>query len=301
MFFSFPPRKITHPAYLSESTSGGGAWFPEGVRNNGDQFVKVPRRVCCGRLKGAFHAIRASTPISSSARAENRKAEPSVFFFDLLRQVVLLADLLEKQELAFEPYQMIILGLRDAFQQFARHVVRDFDRQRDRFVQAWNRRRFQGVIEFELLGHVLSDVHLLEPLHVGHAVQVEDAFDQFVGVLHFKNREESIGEMKHADELIERILDLDGVPNMQRLEKVHVGENVPEQLKLDHALEAAAIPRLNKAIALAVEVADNVTRELLEGIAKSENDHLVWLESQLLLLKQVGEQNYLAQQIKKED
>ncbi|HKN00347.1 MAG TPA: bacterioferritin [Candidatus Binataceae bacterium] len=116
-----------------------------------------------------------------------------------------------------------------------------------------------------------------------------------------KNREESIGEMKHADELIERILDLDGVPNMQRLEKVHVGENVPEQLKLDHALEAAAIPRLNKAIALAVEVADNVTRELLEGIAKSENDHLVWLESQLLLLKQVGEQNYLAQQIKKED
>ena len=116
-----------------------------------------------------------------------------------------------------------------------------------------------------------------------------------------KNREESIGEMKHADELIERILDLDGVPNMQRLDKVRVGENVPEQLKLDHALEAAAIPRLNKAIALAVEVADNVTRELLEGIAKSENDHLVWLESQLLLLKQVGEQNYLAQQIKKED
>jgi len=116
-----------------------------------------------------------------------------------------------------------------------------------------------------------------------------------------KDREESIGEMKHCDELIERILDLDGVPNMQRLDKVKVGENVSEQLKLDHDLEAAALPRLNKAIALAVEVGDNVTRELLEDIAKSENDHLVWLESQLLLLKQVGEQNYLAQQIKKEE
>jgi bacterioferritin len=116
-----------------------------------------------------------------------------------------------------------------------------------------------------------------------------------------KNREESVEEMKHADELIERILDLEGVPNMQRLDKVRVGETVPEQLKLDRDLETTALPRLNKAIALAAEVGDNVTRELLEDIAKSENEHLVWLESQLLLLKQVGEQNYLAQQIKKED
>jgi len=115
-----------------------------------------------------------------------------------------------------------------------------------------------------------------------------------------KDRAESFGEMKHCEQLIERILDLDGVSNLQRLDKVRVGETVPEQLKLDHDLEAAALPRLNTAIALAVEVGDNVTRELLEDIAKSENDHLVWLESQLLLLKQVGEQNYLAQQIKRD-
>jgi bacterioferritin len=114
-----------------------------------------------------------------------------------------------------------------------------------------------------------------------------------------KNREESISEMKHADELIERILFLDGVPNMQRLDKVRVGESVPEQLKLDLQLEQVAIPRFNKAIALAVDVADNTTRELLEDMLTSEEEHVDWLEAQLELIKQVGEQNYLAQQIHK--
>ena len=113
-----------------------------------------------------------------------------------------------------------------------------------------------------------------------------------------KNREESIEEMKHADELIERILFLEGVPNMQRLEKVRVGETVLEQLKLDLKLEEVAIPRLNKAIAQAVDVADNTTRELLEKMLVSEEDHVDWLEAQLTLIKQVGEQNYLSQQIK---
>jgi bacterioferritin len=114
-----------------------------------------------------------------------------------------------------------------------------------------------------------------------------------------KNREESISEMKHADELIERILFLEGVPNMQRLDKVRVGETVPEQLKLDLGLEQVAIPRFNKAIALAVDVGDNTTRELLEDMLTSEEDHVNWLEAQLELIKQVGEQNYLAQQIHK--
>jgi bacterioferritin len=114
------------------------------------------------------------------------------------------------------------------------------------------------------------------------------------------NREESIGEMKHADELIERILFLAGVPNVQRLGKVRVGETVPEQLELDYALEQEAIPRLNKAIGLAVKVKDNGTRELLEEILTSEDEHVDWLEAQLELIKQVGEQNYLAQQIHKD-
>jgi len=113
-----------------------------------------------------------------------------------------------------------------------------------------------------------------------------------------KDREESLGEMKHADQLIERILFLEGVPNVQRLDKVRIGETVAEQLKLDLKLEEVAIPRLNKAIALAVEVGDNTTRDLLEDILESEEDHVAWLQSQLELIRQVGEQNYLAQQIR---
>ncbi len=112
-----------------------------------------------------------------------------------------------------------------------------------------------------------------------------------------KNRKESIEEMKHADELIERILFLDGVPNMQRLGKVRVGETVAEQLKLDHGLELEAVARFNKTIELAVDVHDNASRELLEKMLVSEEDHVDWLEAQLELIKQVGEENYLAQQI----
>lgn len=104
--------------------------------------------------------------------------------------------------------------------------------------------------------------------------------------------------MKHADELIERILYLEGIPNVQRLGKVRVGETVPEQLKVDLALEKEAVERLNRAISLAVEVGDNGTRELLESILTSEEEHIEWLEAQLTLLRQVGEQNYLAQQIR---
>jgi bacterioferritin len=110
--------------------------------------------------------------------------------------------------------------------------------------------------------------------------------------------EESIGEMKHADELIERILFLEGVPNMQRLDKVRVGETVREQFTLDLKLEQVAVTRFNKVIALAVELGDNTTRELLAGMLKSEEEHVDWLESQLELIEQVGEQNYLAQQIR---
>jgi bacterioferritin len=113
-----------------------------------------------------------------------------------------------------------------------------------------------------------------------------------------KLREESIEEMKHADQLIERILFLEGVPNMQRLDKVRVGETVREQFTLDLKLEQAAVPRFNKTIALAVDLADNTSRELLAGMLKSEEEHVDWLESQLELIEQVGEQNYLAQQIR---
>jgi len=113
-----------------------------------------------------------------------------------------------------------------------------------------------------------------------------------------KIRAESIDEMKHADELIERILYLEGVPNLQRLAKVNVGQTVPEQFKLDLDVEKDSIVRLNAGIETARTAGDNGSRELLEKILHGEEDHANWLEAQLELIKQVGEGNYLAQQIK---
>ena len=111
-------------------------------------------------------------------------------------------------------------------------------------------------------------------------------------------REESIDEMKDADELIERILYLDGVPNLQRLGTVRVGETVPEKLQLALTLETESIQRLNKGIASALTGGDNGTRELLERILEGEEDHVDWLETQLGLIDTLGEANYLAQQIR---
>jgi len=113
-----------------------------------------------------------------------------------------------------------------------------------------------------------------------------------------KIREESIDEMKHADRIIHRILFLDGLPNLQRLSKINVGQTVKEQLTLDLGVERDAIPRFNTAIALCVAQGDNGTRELLAGMLVSEEEHADWLEEQLELIGQLGEQNYLAQQIR---
>ena len=112
-----------------------------------------------------------------------------------------------------------------------------------------------------------------------------------------KKREESIGEMKDADDVIDRILYLEGVPNMQRMNPVRVGEDPIEQHKLDLALERDAIGRLNKGIALCVEKADNGTRELLEKILVGEENGADWLESQLHIVSEIGKERYLAEQI----
>jgi len=112
-----------------------------------------------------------------------------------------------------------------------------------------------------------------------------------------KIRKESIDEMKHADELIDRILYLDGIPNVQRYWKVNIGETVPEQFEADKALEEAAIPRLNDAIRLCVAKGDNGTRALLERILVSEEEHLDWLETQIRLVESLGLAGYLAQQL----
>ena len=110
---------------------------------------------------------------------------------------------------------------------------------------------------------------------------------------------ESIDEMKHAEKIVERILFLDGVPNLQKLGKILVGETVPEQLKNDLGLEIDAVKKLNQAIALCVAEGDNTSRELLEEILESEEDHVDWLETQLGLIKTLGEAAYLAEQMHK--
>jgi bacterioferritin len=108
---------------------------------------------------------------------------------------------------------------------------------------------------------------------------------------------ESIDEMKHADSLISRILYLEGLPNLQRYNKVNVGQTVLEQLQLDYKVEEQAIALLNNGIKLCREQGDNGSRELLESILVSEEHHANWIEEQLNLIEQVGLQNYLSQQI----
>lgn len=110
-------------------------------------------------------------------------------------------------------------------------------------------------------------------------------------------RHESIDEMRHADQLTDRILFLEGMPNFQRLFPLRVGETVPEQFESDLQLEYAAIARLNAGIARAVELSDNGTRELLAEILVAEEEHADWLETQLTAIEQVGLQNYLAEQL----
>jgi bacterioferritin len=115
-----------------------------------------------------------------------------------------------------------------------------------------------------------------------------------------KVRAESIDEMRHAEALIDRVLYLEGVPNIQRYWKVQVGQTVKEQLTADHGVEKKALELLNRGIELCRSLGDHGSRELLEKILVNEEQHTDWLEAQLTLIAQVGEANYLAQQIKPE-
>lgn len=112
------------------------------------------------------------------------------------------------------------------------------------------------------------------------------------------SRHESIDEMKHAERITDRIIYFDGFPNYQRYFPLRIGETVPEQFEADLALETEAIERLNRGIELAVAKSDNGTRELLADILVGEEEHVDWIETQLGLIKQLGANGYLAEQMK---
>jgi len=110
-------------------------------------------------------------------------------------------------------------------------------------------------------------------------------------------RKESIEEMQHAQLVIDRILYFDGAPNMQKYMKINVGRSVPDQFQADLDVEYQAVPRLNKGIEVARNLGDNGTRAVLEAILKDEEAHVEWLEAQRGIIKEIGVENYLAQQV----
>ncbi|MFO0879732.1 MAG: bacterioferritin [Gemmataceae bacterium] len=116
-----------------------------------------------------------------------------------------------------------------------------------------------------------------------------------------KHYHESIGEMKHADKLIERILFLEGVPEIARYDVIRVGGNVKEQFENDLKLETSGVKTYNEAIDLCMRVKDNGTREILAVILEESEEHVDWLETQLQLIEQVGLQNYLQSQMGEEE
>jgi len=146
----------------------------------------------------------------------------------------------------------------------------------------------------ELLNDVLTaELTAINQYFIHAKMRTNWGFDKLAAVA----RRESIEEMADAEKVIDRILYLDGVPNLQRYNPVRVGETVPEQLELELQTETEAIERYNRGVALAVATGDNGTRELLEHRLVDEERHADWIESQLHVIATVGVENYLAQQI----
>jgi bacterioferritin len=143
------------------------------------------------------------------------------------------------------------------------------------------------VLRKELTGVNQYFIHAKMCKNWGYAVLGEHAWN------------ESIDEMKHADRIVERILFLEGTPNVQAYDKIQVGSNVRQQLENDLGLEQAALTVLRPGIKTCLDAHDDATRELLEHIIVDEEHHVDWIETQFHQIKEVGYENYLAQQIHK--
>jgi bacterioferritin len=141
------------------------------------------------------------------------------------------------------------------------------------------------VLRKELTGINQYFIHSKMCKNWGYAVLAEHAWN------------ESIDEMKHADQIVERILFLEGTPNVQAYDKIQVGSNVKQQLENDLGLEQAALTVLRPGIKTCLDAHDDATRELLEHIVVDEEHHIDWIETQFHQIKEVGYENYLAQQI----
>ena len=141
------------------------------------------------------------------------------------------------------------------------------------------------VLRKELTGINQYFIHSRMCKNWGYAVLAKHAYD------------ESIDEMKHADKIIERVLFLDGVPNLSDYDPILIGPDVRQQLTNDLSLEMAALRVLRPGVQLCLEVGDHASRELLEHIVEDEERHVDWIEAQLHKIQEVGYQGYLAQQI----
>ena len=153
----------------------------------------------------------------------------------------------------------------------------------------------KGVVEF--LNKVLTNELTAINQYFLHA---EMCGNWGYDLLHNEMKKHAIDEMKHAEEIIEHVLYLDGFPNLQRLGTLKIGETVPEQLKSDLKLEHEAVKLLAEAIAHCTTVGDFTTRVKLEGIITSEEGHIDWIETQMETIKQVGVENYLSQHMHEE-